>query len=74
MNGFLEEALREQIETELEFCDSIKTPVVCYNLADPKLRGGLIDTIFDFVLSRKITISQAINEVESLYKNNNDLD
>lgn len=74
MNGELKEQLREQIETELEFCDSRQTPTVCYNLANPTLRGGLIDTIYDFVLSRKITISQAITEVESLFSNNNDLD
>lgn len=59
-----------QIETELSFCDSNVTPVVCYNFSDPELRGHLIHTIAQQCVSRKISISSAIVEVERLYSVN----
>jgi hypothetical protein len=65
------EKLYTQIQTELEFCDSSVTPVVCYNYSNVELRNDLLQTIAETILSRKINISEAIVEVERLYSVNN---
>lgn len=59
-----------QIITELELCDGDKTPLICYNYSNPELRDSLIITIQETILSRKISISEAIVEVERLYSLN----
>lgn len=67
----LKEHFFAQIEAELEFCNSDITPTVCYNYSNIHLRPNLINTIAETVLNRKITISQAIVEIEKLYSLNN---
>lgn len=59
-----------QVKTELELCDGSTTPLICYNYSDPSLRDSLIYTIIETLISRKISISEAIVEVERLYSNN----
>jgi hypothetical protein len=69
-NNNLAEKLFLQIETELDFCDKNITPTVCYNSSTPELKKTLVQTIAEIVVTQKITISQAIIEVETLYSNN----
>lgn len=64
------EKLYTQIQTELEFCDASVTPLVCYNYSNLDFRNDLLQTIAETILSRKITISEAIVEVERLYSVN----
>lgn len=63
----LKTELFSQIETELEFCDTVNTPLICSNMADPESKALLVRTIAETCLSRKIDISQAISEVEKAY-------
>jgi|688.fasta_scaffold338243_2 hypothetical protein len=60
-----------QISAELEFCNSEITPIMCWNYSNIHLRENLLNTIAETVLIRKITISQAIVEIENLYSLNN---
>jgi hypothetical protein len=66
----LQNKLFLQIDTELDFCQSNITPLVCYNSSTPELKETLIKTIAQIVVDQKITISQAIIEVETLYSTN----
>ena len=59
-----------QIETELSFCDSDKTPVVCQNFSNPSSKQAIIETIAETCISRKIGIASAIVEVEKMYSVN----
>lgn len=70
INKELKKQFYSQIETELSFCDSNVTPLVCYNFSDVTLRPSLIETIAETCISRKIGISSAIVEVERLYSIN----
>jgi hypothetical protein len=67
----LKDEFYAQIMAELEFCNSDITPVICWNYSNIHLRQNLIETIAETVLNQKITISQAIVEVEKLYALNN---
>lgn len=64
------EKLHAQIEAELELCDGETTPLICYNYNDLSLRKPLIETIAETCLSQKITIVQAIVQVDKLYSAN----
>ena len=64
------EDLKAQIEVELELCNDKDTPTVCFNYSDPDTRAALIDTIVETCMSMKLTIAQAIVEVEKLYSTN----
>jgi len=59
-----------QIEAELELCDGETTPLICYNYNNISLRRSLIETIAETCISRKITIAQAIVQVDKLYSLN----
>ena len=67
----LKEEFYNQILAELEYCNSDITPTICFNYSNTHLRQNLIETIAETILDRKITISQAIVEVERLYSVNN---
>lgn len=69
-NKKLQNDFYTQIDTELSFCDGNVTPLVCYNYANLKTRQSLIETIATTCISRKISISSAIVEVERLYSVN----
>lgn len=66
----LKSKLLTQIDTELDFCQSAVTPIVCYNTSTPELKQTLVETIAKIVIEQRITISQAIIEVETLYATN----
>ena len=66
----LKSKLLTQIDTELDFCQSNITPLVCYNSSTPELKQTLVETIAKIVIEQRITISQAIIEVETLYATN----
>jgi hypothetical protein len=66
----LKERFYNQIETELEFCDSNVTPLICYNFSTPDLKAGLVETIAQTCISMKMDISEAIVEVERTYSLN----
>lgn len=66
----LKSKLFTQIDTELDFCQSNITPLVCYNTSTPELKQNLVETIAKMVIEQRITISQAIIEVETLYSAN----
>jgi hypothetical protein len=70
MNAQLKNDFYSQIETELEFCDPKETPLVCYNYNMIPLKMSLIETIAETAISKKITISQAIQDVEKTYSLN----
>ena len=70
INKNLQENFYTQIETALSFCDGNVTTLVFYNFSNLKLRKALIETIATTCLSRKISISSAIVEVERLYSVN----
>lgn len=59
-----------QIEAELEFCDETITPLVCSNYHNPDTKLQIVKTIAETSISGKITIAQAIIEVERLYSPN----
>jgi len=61
------EALNSQIEVEIDFCDESMTPYVCGQFGNPDTRESIIKTIAETCLSMKLTIAQAIVQVESLY-------
>ena len=69
-NAELKEKFYNQIETELGFCDSKVTPLICYNFQDPTLKATLIETIAETCISMKVNISEAIVNVEKLYSLN----
>jgi hypothetical protein len=60
-----------QIETELEFCDGHITPIVCHNYSNIAYKNDLVQTIADIVITQKISIADAIVQVERLYSVNN---
>lgn len=64
------EKLKTQVIAELELCDGTVTPLICYNYSESSLRDSLIQTIIQTLISRKISISEAIVEVERLYSLN----
>jgi replication initiation and membrane attachment protein DnaB len=64
------EKFHAQIEAELQLCDGEITPLICYNFNDMSLRKSLIETIAETCLSQKITIAQAIVQVDKLYSAN----
>lgn len=64
------EKLKQQIEAELEYCEAATTPFVCRHIQDPESKGAIIQTIADTVIKGKMTIAQAISEVDRLYSNN----
>jgi hypothetical protein len=66
----LKDKLVTQVIAELDLCNGEITPLICYNYSDPKLKDSLVETIIETLLSRKISISEAIVEVERLYSNN----
>jgi hypothetical protein len=70
MNTELKERFYSQIETELEFCDPKETPLVCYNYNMIPLKRALIETVAETVIAKKISISQAIQDVERTYSIN----
>jgi len=70
MEKELKERFYNQIETELEFCDSSVTPLICYNYSTPELRASLIETIAQTCISMKKDISEAIVDVERTYSTN----
>ena len=61
------ERFYDQILTELEFCESKQTPYVCSQFGSPDARATLVKTIAETCISMKITIAQAITQVERLY-------
>jgi 3-methyladenine DNA glycosylase/8-oxoguanine DNA glycosylase len=67
----LKEDFYTQIIAELEYCDAQITPTICFNYSNLHLRQSLVETIAETVLNQKISISQAIVEVEKLYSLNN---
>jgi 3-methyladenine DNA glycosylase/8-oxoguanine DNA glycosylase len=67
----LKEDFYTQIIAELEYCNSDITPTICFNYSNLHLRQSLVETIAETVLNQKISISQAIVEVEKLYSLNN---
>lgn len=70
MDELLSDQLYNQIETELEFCESSTTPLVCAQLEDAESRAAIIKTIAETCVSGRMDISTAIAEVERLYSNN----
>ena len=64
------EQLYAQIEVELEFCDGDVLPTVCGMNSNPDGRAGLVKLIAETALSQKLTIAQAIAQVERLYSIN----
>jgi 3-methyladenine DNA glycosylase/8-oxoguanine DNA glycosylase len=67
----LKEDFYTQIIAELEYCNSNITTTICFNYSNLHLRQSLVETIAETVLNQKISISQAIVEVEKLYSLNN---
>lgn len=61
------ERFYDQILTELEFCDSKQTPFICSQQSNPDATATLVKTIAETSISMKITIAQAIVQVEKLY-------
>jgi hypothetical protein len=59
--------LISQIEKELETCDGEETPIICESIADEQNKACIIQTVAEYVLSMKLTISQAIIEVEKSF-------
>lgn len=72
-NKNLKQELLDQIETELEFCNGVDTPLVCANMADSESKKALVDTIANTCITEKLTIEQSIAQVEKMY-GNNDID
>lgn len=70
MNTDLRDRLYAQIEAELNLCEPLITPVCCYNYGKPELRASLIETIAETCIKGKLSISQAIAQVEQLYSIN----
>lgn len=70
MEDSLKERFYSQIETELEFCDSEVTPLLCYNYSDLDLRANLVDNIAQTCISMKISIAEALVVVERTYSMN----
>jgi hypothetical protein len=70
MDNKLKEKFYTQISTELEFCDKEVTPLLCYNYSEPSLRASLIETIAQTCISMKISIAEALVEVERTYSLN----
>lgn len=62
--------LYSQIETELSFCDSAATPFICSQFGDLDTRSTIVKTIAETCVSMKITIAQAIVQVERTYNPN----
>jgi hypothetical protein len=62
--------IRSLIEAELDQCNGKDTPVVCSNASDPEARPMLVDAILQTVISRKITVGQAIVEYEKEFNLN----
>lgn len=73
MDDNLKEQLKAQIEVELDFCNEFISPVVCGQLGDAQQKATLIETIATTAIQGRMSISQAINEVERSYSNS-DLD
>lgn len=66
----LQNELFTQIQAELEFCDETTTPLVCYNYNNENTKLQLVKTIAETAIKGKMTIAQAIVEVERLYSPN----
>ena len=70
MDDTLKEKFYTQISTELEFCDQKVTPLLCYNYNNLDLRATLIETIAETCIRMKLSISEALVEVERTYSLN----
>lgn len=66
----ISEEFKLQIETELDFCNSESTPIICSNLSNPENKARLVNTIAQTCLDGKINIAQAITQIEQLYSVN----
>jgi len=67
----LTDDLYQQIETELDFCDSVTNPIICSQLGNPENKAALIKTIAETCISGQLSISQAIAQTERFYSPNN---
>ena len=63
------EELYTQIRAELELCQVEQTPTICANLGDDESKDCIVQTIAEFCLVKRLTISQAIAEVEKTFSN-----
>jgi len=70
-NNNLLQRFYNQIETELEFCDGHITPIVCHNYSNVAYKHDLVETIANIVVTQKISIAEAIVQVERMYDINN---
>ena len=64
------EEFRNQIDTELGFCDPTQTPVICAQLSDPASRATIVGTIAQACISGNLSIAQGIVAVEREFSTN----
>jgi len=65
-----EAKLRVLIKTELDLCDSSKTPAVCSINKDVNEQGNLVNDIVDMIKKDGFTIGECIVKLERMYNNN----
>lgn len=63
-NNLLQE-FRNNVKKELDLCDAIDTPLVCSNVKTPQGYLLIRDMVIERVLAQKITISEAIVQIET---------
>jgi hypothetical protein len=54
-----------QIERELDYCNSNDTPTVCQMISTPKGRQKIVDLVLEYVGNAGQTIGQAIVSIEA---------
>lgn len=65
-----EEKIKDLIKQELSFCECENVPFVCANKSTPEGETKMVQLVFDYVLRKNVSISDAIVEVETEFNPN----
>ena len=63
--------LKQNINAELDFCNSADTPYVCDAISTAQNKNKIVSQIVEMVGKRGLTISQSISELEWQLNPNN---